>query len=73
MSSPNIKVKPKIKCNTFCKCIFYAHVMKLGLLEKAHLFTLEYDKNIIMFHVWALSCIYKNRMFNQLTNQLLDI
>ncbi len=24
-----LKVKPKIKCNTFWRCIFYAHVMKL--------------------------------------------
>ncbi len=32
ISSANNKVKPKSKCNTFCKCIFYAIVMKLPKL-----------------------------------------
>jgi hypothetical protein len=30
-------MKPKIKCNTFCKCIFYAHVMKLPKLAPCNL------------------------------------
>jgi len=39
ISSPNIKMKPKIKCNTFCRCIFYTHVMKLPKLVPLNMFS----------------------------------
>jgi len=52
-----LKVKPKIKCNTFWRCIFYAHVMKLpkltpcSLLSSLFYFILFKFSHSNLFHV----------------------